>query len=259
MVLGGTSFLVGDFEQTHLHYEEALRIAEHSGGRDHALAEHGVTAGFAYLGLGRPDLAGPLAERALGILEARSRSTPELGRAMHLMGDIASDEGRWKDAKQHYRRALEVRELTLGPEHPTVATLWFRLGMAHAHTGELGEARAALGRAEQIIETRYGTEHHAAADLLQGTAELHALLGDVDEALRIYERALELFTAAPHPSPVATADIRFAMADLYAKRPGGDDRATTLATAARRDYERAGPRGRSGLERLDAWLTSHRQ
>jgi eukaryotic-like serine/threonine-protein kinase len=260
MVLGATHFFEGDFDQTHRHYQEALRIAEQSGGRNHpSTAEHGVTAGFAYLGLGRPDLAAPLAQRAVTVFEARSRSTPELARALHLMGDIATDEGRWEDAKQHYRDALEVRELTLGPEHPTVATLWFRLGMAHVHDNEIGEARDALGRAEQIIEAKYGTEHHAAADLLQGTAELHALLGDDEEALAAYERALELFASATHPSLVATGDIRFAMANLLAKRTDRLENATAQATAARRDYERAGPRGRTGLERLDAWEAARDQ
>lgn len=255
-VLGGSYFFEGDFDRAREHYDAALRIAEHALGRNHpTLAEHAVTAGFAYLGFGERDRARELGQRAITILDAEGvRATPELGRALHLLGDIASDEGRWEEAQTRYTRALEVRELTLGPDHPVAATTWFRLGMALAHRGRIDEARDALARADQIGDARYGTEH-VAADLLHGTAELLALLGDREEALRRYQRALDAFQSKPRSSPLATGDIRFAMAKLLARNPDASHETRTLLEAARTDYRRAGPRGRTALTRLESWQT----
>ena len=54
--------------------------------------------------------------------KARGRRYPDLATAVNNLASNYRAEGRYADAELLYKRALAIREKTLGPDHPSLAT-----------------------------------------------------------------------------------------------------------------------------------------
>ncbi len=67
--------------------------------------------------------------------------------------------GRYAEAEPLYRRALEIREEQLGPEHPSVAMSLNNLASLLDAQGKYDEAEPLYRRALQICEQSLGTSH----------------------------------------------------------------------------------------------------
>ncbi len=61
-------------------------------------------------------------------------------------------QGRYAEAELLYKRALEIREKALGPDHPDVANSLNNLASLYDEQGRYGEAEPLLKRALTILE-----------------------------------------------------------------------------------------------------------
>ncbi len=150
---------------------------------------------------GRFDEAEPLYRRSVEIREASlgadhpllAESLSKLGRLLNSQvrynetGLIPSHhtsrgvddrifQGKLLDADIIYRQALQIRERSLGPAHPDVASSINQLAELLKSQGKYDEAEPLFVRALEIREKVLGMNHSEVATTLNNLAELQELL-----------------------------------------------------------------------------------
>lgn len=203
---------LGDLEGARQDLEQALEISEEILGPDHpVVARRLAHLGGVLLELGEDAKARALLERALVTLEGASEAwSPDLliaclhladaleaepRRARNLLerllaehsepraiaaahstlGRIAFRQGRFKDALNHFRQALEIGERSYKRGHIFVGMDLHNLGLAHWALGRLDKARSALQRALAVLSSRLGAE----SPRVKRTEEALALASDL--------------------------------------------------------------------------------
>jgi tetratricopeptide (TPR) repeat protein len=76
------------------------------------------------------------------------------------------------EAEQLYRRALAIKERSLGPEHPDVAMTLNNLAVLHKAVGKYAEAKPLNQRALTIFEAALGPTHPKVITCRQNYAQL---------------------------------------------------------------------------------------
>jgi CHAT domain-containing protein/Tfp pilus assembly protein PilF len=89
-------------------------------------------------------------------------------------------------------RDLEIREKSLGPEHPDVATSLSNLAGLYRDQGHYPEAEPLFKRALAIREKVFGPEHPDVATSLNDLAWLYDLQGRYAEAEPLFKRSLSI-------------------------------------------------------------------
>ena len=126
---------------------------------------------------------------------------------------------------------MAIKEKTLGPAHPDLATSLINLGVQRTLAGDPAAAKPLLERALAIREAAFGPDHVLVAGALQSLGGLLITLHDDAGAKVLLERAQrirETVYGADHPDTVRTL---VNLAILYQET--GD------YTGARQRYERA--------------------
>ena len=115
------------------------------------------------------------------------------------LNEEASDlhsAGKYAEALPLYKRALAIREKTLGPEHPEVALSLNNLAELYRVQGEYAEALPLYKRSLAIAEKALGPEHPDVALSLNNLAELYRNTGRIEEA-EVLERRVAKILAMP--------------------------------------------------------------
>ena len=106
------------------------------------------------------------------------------------------------EAEPLMRRALAIREKSLGADHPDVASSLNNLAQLLQDTNRLAEAEPLMRRALDIDEKSYGPDHPEVATRLNNLAVVYKNQNRYAEAEPLYERALALgekSLGADHP------------------------------------------------------------
>lgn len=165
------------------------------GGRQHELIEGG--------GLGQ------VAQRRLGAAVDGTISSLDLDWPLY------DDQGRYGEAEPLYRRALVIRENSLGPDHPDAATSIQNLAGFYAAQGQYDEAEPLELRGLSIRERTLGPEHPFTATSLNNLATVHLRQGRLLEADLLFRRALNISEAVQGSSHPDTATSLHNLAGLY--------------------------------------------
>ena len=94
---------------------------------------------------------------------------------MHRSGCYLSEHACYKEAEPLYQRALAIREQSLGPEHPEIATSLSNLAVLYRDQGKYAQAEPLYQRALMIFEKVLGPEHPEVATVLNPTASFNSL------------------------------------------------------------------------------------
>jgi CHAT domain-containing protein len=90
------------------------------------------------------------------------------------------------------RRALTIREKSLGPDHPGVALSLLNLGTLYSDQGDYAKAEPFYQRALAIREKSFGPEHPLTARSLDNLAILYGAMRDYAKAEPLFQRALAI-------------------------------------------------------------------
>jgi tetratricopeptide (TPR) repeat protein len=112
------------------------------------------------------------------------------------LGTILRNMGEYEAALPHHKRALEIYEAVLGPEHPFVGVAEMTLGNAYSQVGDYQAALEAKVRALAILEAAQGPDHSEVGAIHNNIAVELDSLGDYQAALVSYQRALTIFEGA---------------------------------------------------------------
>jgi tetratricopeptide (TPR) repeat protein len=157
----------------YLVYVVGSKLAQHEAGRQ--WAKH----------------AKPLA-RAVGTDEAHASY-------LNNLGNLAFAEGKYEEARDHFGRALAIREQALGSDHPDVTVALFNIGNAAFAEGKYEEARSAYERALAASQNVLGPDHPTVAHIFNSLGNVATFEGKYTEAHDHHERALAIKQAALGP------------------------------------------------------------
>lgn len=104
--------------------------------------------------------------------------------------------GRLDQAEPLYRRALENRERTLGPEHPSTLASLKNLSQLYHSMGKFQQAEPLMRRDLRAKESSLGPDHPSTLAVVQSLATLELDQGRLKEAEALYRRLLEGQTKA---------------------------------------------------------------
>lgn len=172
-----------------------------------------------------------LRRRVKVLEETEAAESPELASALGRLGYVLYRQGRYREAREPWERALAIQEEVQGPEHPHVATSLNDMARLNQAQGELDAARPLYERALAIREKVLGPEHSRTATSLNNLARLYRAQGDSATARPLYERALAIYEKIHGPEHPNTASALNNLA-VFLKDLGELD-------AARPLYERA--------------------
>jgi CHAT domain-containing protein/tetratricopeptide (TPR) repeat protein len=154
-------------------------------------------------------------DRARAIQEAAGASNPSYAETLTLLGLQLWFEGNLIDGRDISRRALDAAEMTLRPDHPTVAYALQSLAVVTADLGDIAEAQQLLERALSIAERTFGPGHPQTARFLNDLAHSNLLLDDYPQARKLFVRALNIVqrTSGTRSEQVATYLHNLALID----------------------------------------------
>lgn len=152
-----------------------------------ALNELGVIHKFQ----GRYDDAEPLYRRALALAESADM-LDDAATLYHNLGGLAHARGDHATGEPLARRSVELREATLGREHPTTAADRAAWGALLEGLDRLTEAEQAYREALAVFEATLGPGSLEAASALTALGGVLHQRAHLDDAERAYRRALEI-------------------------------------------------------------------
>jgi tetratricopeptide (TPR) repeat protein len=155
-------------------------------------------------------------EEGLRLLE-KHQGEPEV--RISLLASLAeahTSQGHFSEAGQALRRAIEVGEKELPPDHPRLASVYDALALLHLAQGQQSRAAAATKRALAILEKRFGPDHPNVAVEASTLASLQIAMGQLSRGLPLMERSYRILLAAygSHHSDTVRAAYSLATAQL---------------------------------------------
>jgi tetratricopeptide (TPR) repeat protein/tRNA A-37 threonylcarbamoyl transferase component Bud32 len=146
--------------------------------------------------------------------------TEELRAKLYVArSSVLLGQRRYEEALDQDRRALAIRQRTLGSEHPEIAQTLGAIGLALNDLGRTEEALATDRQSLAIFERMLGPEHPDVAKALNNLGAALNDQGRYEEALPQFQRALQIFERALGPEHplvgVLFANVADALAHLH--------------------------------------------
>lgn len=170
-------------------FRRAVAIRETSLGANDPLTAQSIYSLGAVLGqLGRRDAARSMLERAIAVFQP-GRDDDDLGVALGTLSNILLADGDLAGAEAAQRRALDVQERALGPDHPETATGRIGLGDILLAQGRAAEAEPELRRGIAGLEAAIGADNPDLAEPLFLLAVAIGETGEREDAIAVFRRA----------------------------------------------------------------------
>uniref|UniRef100_A0A8D1EYE7 Nephrocystin-3 n=1 Tax=Sus scrofa TaxID=9823 RepID=A0A8D1EYE7_PIG len=137
-----------------------------------------------------------LRRRALQLEELTlGKDTPDNARTLNELGVLyylQNNLGKLDKAVPLYELAVEIRQKSFGPKHPSVATALVNLAVLYSQMKKHIEALPLYERALKIYEDSLGRMHPRVGETLKNLAVLSYEEGDFEKAAELYKRAMEI-------------------------------------------------------------------
>ena len=119
-------------------------------------------------------------------------SHPHYAGILNNLGSLYQSEGDYARAEEHYRRALEVKNKSVGEMHPDCLTSLNNLAMLYHRQGDAVQAENLYLKALQISKQHLEKEDPRCAAVLNNLSALYESQGDYARAELLVRQALEI-------------------------------------------------------------------
>jgi len=199
-LLGNIHRMLGLYSEGETLLKDALATREKlHGPLNRDVAEASFLLGRVTVDRGDYKAAEPMYERARQVLESLPPANQDPGLLASVIGEqarIAFHFSAYDRAEALFRESLVIRERTLGPSHPDVASSLTGLAGVFYDRGEFAKAEELFRRALAIRRERFGDDHPEVALTLSRLASTLGRVGRdreaepmIVDAVRIQERA----------------------------------------------------------------------
>jgi tetratricopeptide (TPR) repeat protein len=154
------------------------------------------------------------------------------------LAHLYSDQGKLKEAKEMYQRALRGSEKALGPDHTSTLDAVDNLGVVYVKQAKLKKAEEMCQRALRGYEKALGPNHTSTCNTVNNLGNLYQKQGKLKEAEEMYQRALRGDKKALGPNHTSTCNTVNNLGNLYQKQ-GKLKEAEEMYQRALRGYEKA--------------------
>jgi tetratricopeptide (TPR) repeat protein len=127
-------------------------------------------------------------------------------------------EAKYDEALEAAKRALAIREKTLGFDNPDLANSLSNLARIYRAKGDFANAESTFRRIVEIIEKKLGAEHREIIRPISNLATLYNEMGDYTRAEPLYQRALSVSEKKLEADHLLTAALLNNLAELYFKK-----------------------------------------
>jgi eukaryotic-like serine/threonine-protein kinase len=216
LTLGEIDVSLNDWSGARDALESAARNAEAAG--DDPVAARALALMISVVGwrLERPAEGKALAALAGGIVERIGGDPPIEATVLEGLGDAQWQNGERAESLTSYRKALERRVASEGPQSPDVARLHGSIGWVLSEQGAIAEARDELLKSKAIREKVLGGDHPELSNVWGALAQLAVVQGDYVEAALDDSRALPIAEQALGRDSLAVARIQLNVAQWHA-------------------------------------------
>jgi CHAT domain-containing protein len=156
---------------------------------------------------------------ALGLLLAVGYAPAPAGAedaaALYRGAAQAYDSGHYADAVRLAKRALDLRQQTLGPDHSETIRSALQLSRACRRNGDYAKALALAQRAVDLREKTAGADSPDTAEALVALAEVYRARSEYASGVPLAQRALAIREGTPHGDACDTARALHCLAELY--------------------------------------------
>jgi serine/threonine-protein kinase len=139
---------------------------------------------------GRFDAAEQLYRRGLRILGASGAPMTDLTWLLNDLAQVLERRDEWQQAKEIYRRAIEIDSRLLGKDHPRLAFHMLNLAQAESYLGELQTAEPLYAEAVRRFEAAYGPAHPDTFKAWGSYGRFLQRIGRLDDAGGYLQKAL---------------------------------------------------------------------
>jgi tetratricopeptide (TPR) repeat protein len=238
LVLGTLQDDTGDYKGAERSLRDAARAAE--AGRHDEVAARARTAMAFVTGKreGRYEEAHEMARDAEAKIDRLERNESLLGELLRSEGSMYFDEAKYAQALDLGRRALDIRQRTLGPDHPLVAESLRDLADVSLEQARYDDAADYDQRALDILQRSLGPDHPSVARVLINLGGVLRTQGSYDEALATYRRAQTILARSFGPDHPTAATVHVNLGTVQ-RLQGHDVEAAASYERARAIWEKA--------------------
>lgn len=112
---------------------------------------------------------------------------------LRYLGEVYQSLGKLEKALETLTGLTKNMEQTLGPDHPDLGDMAYKIGLVCERLGRPADARSCFARALTVKEKALRTRNHPEiAFILRHLAAVHIRLGQVDEAEKMLREALTI-------------------------------------------------------------------
>ena len=166
--------------------------------------------------LGEYDTALPLVSDALDLYETNEPQSWNMAECCNIIGFISDGRGKYDEALQHYRKALEIDLKRLGENDSNTAACYHNIGSVYESQGKYDEALQYYRKALDINLKIFGENHPRIATSYNGIGLVYKNLAKYDEELQFFQKALEIRRAALGENHPDTATSYNNVGEAYA-------------------------------------------
>ncbi|MDQ3919080.1 MAG: FxSxx-COOH system tetratricopeptide repeat protein [Acidobacteriota bacterium] len=157
----------------------------------------------------------PHGQEAARLIDDYELESDEAARLLNQVGYYCVERAQYAGAEQLFARSLAIRERSLGPDHPDVATGLNNLASLYDSLGRYAEAEPLYMRSLAIREKSLGPDHPRLALSLNNLAYLYNRQGRYVESEPLLARALSINEKALGPDHPSVATGLNNLASLY--------------------------------------------
>ncbi|CAF4171125.1 unnamed protein product [Rotaria sordida] len=118
----------------------------------------------------------------------------------HYLGMIKNDLGQYNEAIEFYQKSLDIKEKTLPPNHPDLASSYNNIGLVYKNMGEYSKALTYYEKDLEIGLKALPPNHPDLAISYGNIGSVYRNMGEYSKALSSYERSLAIRKIALPPN-----------------------------------------------------------
>jgi len=246
---------LGRYKQALAAYQTGLRIRKQALGPEHRdVGDSYDSLGATMNRMSKPDEAIAYLQKAYELRRKHHGDKPhsEIGMSLTNLGDTYSNQGKFKLAIDHFRKARVEFRKVFGPKHPYLAIVTYNISNTYTKMKNYGKALTNAKLAVKIGEAAYGNKHSFLAHPLSRIGQIEIEQNRPGRAIAPLERALVLRVGgAPYDRAETMSRLSVALWESGKDRK----RAITLAKQARSTFAKVkDARGKRAVSEMDAWL-----